>query len=127
MRKTHAGDPYASRKRALLDATFEERAAKGGEFRGEQLAHSAELVRRNLELLWASVRDPRERRAALFTLWDECAEGDGPLGEAGERARAEVIGLIRAHLPPDSPDAFTPDELAAFTARRSSQQPFEPY
>jgi len=127
MRKTHAGDPYASRKRALLDATFEERVAKGGEFRGEQLAHSAELVHRNLELLWATVRDPRERRAALFTLWDECAEGDGPLGEAGERARAEVIGWIRAHLPPDSPDAFTPDELAAFAAQRSSQQPFVPY
>ncbi|HUJ60148.1 MAG TPA: hypothetical protein VLX92_16695 [Kofleriaceae bacterium] len=127
MRKLGVGDAYASRKRALLDQTFDERAARGSEFRAEQLARSAELMRQNLEALWASTPDPAARRAALFALWDECAEGDGPLGEAGERARAQVIGWIRAHLPAGSPEAYTARELAELAASRTSQQAFEPY
>jgi hypothetical protein len=127
MRKLHVGDPYASRKRKLLDETFEERAAQGGEFRGDQLARAAELMRRNLDRLWAATLDPRERRVALFALWDECAEGDGPLGEAGERARAEVIGWIRTRLPAGTRDAYTPDEIAQLSRGRGSSQRFEPY
>jgi len=127
MRKFHAGDPYEARKRALLDVTRAERIDRGATARAEQLAHSAELVRRNLEQLWRATRDPVERRAALFAMWDECAEGEGPLGEAGERARAEIIGWIRAHLPQGGPDAFTAAELAELATHRSSHQQFEPY
>jgi hypothetical protein len=125
-RKFHVGDVYAVRKRALLDDTFDERAARGGEFRGEQLARSAETMRRNLEELWATNTDPAARRAALFELWDECAEGEDPIGAAGNRARAVVIGWIRTHLPPGSPGAFEADEIAKLSAGRSSRQPFVP-
>jgi hypothetical protein len=121
MRKTHVGDAYGARKRALLDDTRAERAARGGVYRSEQLARSAELMRRNLERLWATTLDPAARRVALFELWDESAEGDGPVGEAGERARAEVIGWIRAH-----DVVYSRDELAALAARCSSRQRFEP-
>jgi hypothetical protein len=127
MRKLGVGDPFASRKRALLDVTLAERAERGGRFRGEQLERSAELVRRNLERLWAATADPAARREALFEIWDECSEGEGPLGEAGQRARAEVIGWIGAHLPRGSAGAYSDDELAALARRRTSKQPFEPY
>ncbi len=127
MRKFHAGDPFEARKRALLDVTRAERIERGAGARAEQLAHSAELMRRNLEQLWRVTRDPAERRAALFAMWDECAEGEGPLGEAGERARAEIIGWIRAHLPAGSADAFTAAELADLAAHRASHQDFAPY
>ena len=120
-KKFHVGDQYASRKRALLDDTRDERAARGGAFRAEQLARSAELMHRNLELLWRTTPDPAARRRALFELWDECGEGDGPLGEAGERARAEVIGWIRAHRV-----SYPPDELAALASTRASTQEFAP-
>jgi hypothetical protein len=127
MRKFHAGDPYESRKRALLDKTFDERVQAGAAFRTEQLDRAAELMRRNLEQLWLRVRDPAQRRDALFAMWDECAEGDGPLGEAGQRARAQVIGWIAVHLPRGGPDAYTAVELAQLAKHRQSTQAFEPY
>jgi len=85
------------------------------------------MMRHNLERLWASTRDPAARRRALFELWDECGEGSGPLGEAGDRARGQVIGWIAAHLPSGSADAFTAEEIASLDARRSSKQHFAPY
>lgn len=124
-RKLHGEDVYASRKLALLDATRDERAARGGVYRAEQLARSAELMRDNLAQLATS--SPAELHRALFELWDECTEGDGPTGEAGERARAQVIGWIRAHLPSEGVGAFTASEIAGLDAHRSSKQHFAPY
>jgi hypothetical protein len=84
-------------------------------------------MRQNLERLWASTRDPAARRRALFELWDECGEGSGPLGEAGQSARGQVIGWIAVHLPAGSADAFTAGEIASLDAHRSSKQHFAPY
>jgi hypothetical protein len=127
MRKLGVGDAYASRKLKLLDDTRDERAALGAQHRAEDLGRASEMMRRNLEAVWRATEDPAERRDALFALWDECGEGDGPLGEAGERARKMVIGWIRARLPAGSPGAFTPDEIARRSAQRRSTQPFVPY
>jgi hypothetical protein len=127
MRKLGVGDAYASRKLDLLDDTRDERAELGARHRAEDLARAAELIQRNLEAMWRATTDPAERRDALFVLWDECAEGDGPFGEAGERARKMVVGWIRARLPAGSPDAFMPDEIARRSAQRRSTQPFVPY
>jgi hypothetical protein len=126
MRKL-VGDPYASRKRALLDGSFEERADAGARHVREDLARSAELMQRNLDALWRTTSAPVARRQALFQLWDECGEGEGLVGDAAERARRMVIGWIRAKLPPGSPDAFTAAEVARLNAQRSSRQPFVPY
>lgn len=126
MRKT-VGDPYASRKLKLLDATRDERAARGSAYRSEQLSRSSELASANLARLVAADLTPGERRAALFTLWDECSEGEGEAGQAGDRARAQIVGWIRAHLPIDGRDAFTPDEIATLNRRRGSNQVFSPY
>lgn len=122
LHRKYVGDPYASRKRKLLDDTREERVALGTAHRAEQAARSAELMRNNLDRLWAVEQRPIARRAALFELWDECGED-----EAGMRARAVVIGWIRAKLPADSADAFTAGELEALQARRTSTQAFTPY
>lgn len=127
MRKAHVGDPYQARKRALLDATRAERVEKGGAYRAEQLSKSAVIMQGNLDQLWRTVKDPAERRASLFALWDEAAEGEGPQGEAGQRARLQVIGFIRGKLPKGSADAFTADELKALDAKRSSSAHFCPY
>jgi hypothetical protein len=121
------GDPYASRKKKLLEDTFAERAAHGEAYRADQLVHAAEDMQHNLELLWTSALDTPQRRAAMFDLWDECSEGAGPLGEAGQRARDVLMMWIRDKLPAGSADAYTADELAAFAQRRHSRQAFEPY
>ncbi|HEX3866433.1 MAG TPA: hypothetical protein VHV78_06750, partial [Gemmatimonadaceae bacterium] len=81
MRWAHVGDPYASRKRKLLDRSFAERAELGGAYRAQQLDRSAALMHDNLVAMWAAPGDAASHRAALFALWDECAEGDGPLGD----------------------------------------------
>jgi len=38
-----------------------------------------------------------------------------------------VIGFIRAHLPPQSKDAYRADELAALNAKKQSKATFSPY
>ncbi|HEY0251614.1 MAG TPA: hypothetical protein VGC41_08805, partial [Kofleriaceae bacterium] len=113
-------DPNSSRKLKLLDDTRAERAERGAQYRSQQLAKSGEIMQTNLQRLWASTQDNDERRAVLFTLWDECDEGAGESGESGERARAMVIGWIRSHT------AYTAAQVKALNARRSSKQAFAP-
>jgi hypothetical protein len=115
------GDPYASRKLKILDQSRAQRVELGTAYRADQARRSAELVQRNLEALWRTTSDPAERRAALFAIWDECGED-----EAGERARAMVIGWIHKRIPAGSPDAFTPAEIDALDAQRTSRQHFRP-
>jgi hypothetical protein len=125
LHRKYVGDPYASRKLKLLDDTRDERVERGAAFRDQQLVRSAELIARNIAR--AAALAGHDRRVALFELWDECSEGDDVEGHAGQRARAQVIGWIRAHLPKGSADAFTDEEIAELAARRTSHQPFEPY
>ena len=127
MRKLAHADPYASRKLKLLDDTRDERVDMGGAYRAKHLEESREIMRKNLLWLWQETKDPAARRQTLFEMWDECAEGEGPMGEAGERARVVVIDWIREHLPAGSPDAYSADEVARLCAKRSSKQPFAPY
>lgn len=121
------GDPFAARKLKLLDSTREARAEIGARYRGEQLTRSAIQAQQNLQSLWQSITDAAARRAALFAMWDECEEGEGQLGEAGERVRVMVLGFIRSKLPVGSPGAFSEREIMALNARRTSRQPFAPY
>ncbi|MEJ7599481.1 MAG: hypothetical protein WKG01_16355 [Kofleriaceae bacterium] len=127
LHRKYIGDPYASRKLKVLDQTRAERVRIGAVHRASQLARSAEHVQRNLEAMWRTTTDPAARRSALFTLWDECAEGDDAAGAAGDRARAMVIGWIRSHLPSGGAAAYSAGELARLNASRTSRVPFAPY
>jgi hypothetical protein len=127
MRKLGVGDAYVARKLKALDDTRVERAEKGAAFKQDQLAHAAQLMQANLERVWAGTQDPDERKAVLFELWDECAEGEGPTGQAGGNARAMVIGWIRGKLPAGGRGAFTAAEVTLLDGRRSSHQHFVPY
>jgi hypothetical protein len=126
--RRHGQDPYAARKRAMLDATRDERAAIGKRHRAVELARTPEIVHRQLEALWASAADLAGRKQGLFELWDDCAEaGDPELVAAAEAARRLIVGFIRAHLPAGSADAYTPAELAALARVRHSEAAFTPY
>jgi hypothetical protein len=122
------GDPYAARKLAALDATRDERVEMRRRHRNDQLDHADEIVRDSLDRLWASGASLADRKEALFELWDDCAEsGDAPVVDAARRARNEIVGFVRAHLPAGSAEAFTPAELDTLNARRSSHARFAPY
>lgn len=125
MRKFHVGDPYSSRKMNMLAATHAERAQIRARYTAYQYRRTPELMAKNVARVWREVADPVQRRAALFALWDECAEGEGPEGEAGEKARAIVMGSIRGRLS-DTPDAFSTEEIALLDANRTSKQHFAP-
>lgn len=119
-------DPYARAKLHFLDKTRDERAGIGRANRTAQLGRSAQLMRANIDRLWAMTRDPRARRDGLFELWDDCAEtGDAELRAGAAAARLMVIGEIRARL--RGADAYTEDELGRLNARRTSIAPFAPY
>lgn len=116
-----------NRQKRLLESTFAQRADQRATHTAEQLAQTDQLMRRNLARLWRKVTDPVERRRELFALWDECEEGDGAAGEAGERARRQVIAWIRSHLPAGSTDAYSADEIRALDKHRDSTEHFAPY
>ncbi|MBA3462720.1 MAG: hypothetical protein H0T46_22375 [Deltaproteobacteria bacterium] len=121
-------DPYASKKLAFLDSTREERVQIGMRHRSEQLAMAPQIMKKNLERLWATVADPAERREVLYQLWDEVEEaGSDELVEAGRQARQLVIAWIRWKLPAGSPHAYSTDELAALNKRRTSKAVLAPY
>jgi hypothetical protein len=130
MRRT-VGDPYASKKRAYLDATREERAQLRASHRSEQLEQTVMIIRKNLELAWASTTDMTARKKLLFELWDEIIEKptgeESALAEASRTARAQVIAFIRARLPQRGKDAYREDELAALNSVKQSKQAFSPY
>jgi hypothetical protein len=62
-----------------------------------------------------------ERRRLLYAMWAEAAET-----AEGRRARAVIEDFIRRELPPGSPAAFTPAELARVRATPEGAH-FDPY
>jgi hypothetical protein len=121
-------DPYASKKLAYLDSTRDERVQIGKRYRKSQLAQSAELMQKQLDVVWASHATIHAKKQALYELWEDCAEtGDAAVVEGGRAARRLVIGFINAKLPMGSANAFTTDELASFNQRRRAKAAFEPY
>jgi hypothetical protein len=124
----HGQDPYASRKLKFLDSTRDERVAIGNRYREQQLAQSTQLMQKNLDRLFAMRLDRARLKAALFELWDDCAEtGEPAMIEGGKRARKLVVGTIRGKLPANTETAYTADELAAFNRRKHSKAVFAPY
>lgn len=122
-------DPYAAAKLKWLDETRAERMEMRRRHRLIELAKSTQNMQRHLARLWARPGlDDAARRAALFELWDDCADtGDAALAEACTRTRAAVIGFIRARLPAGSAAAYSAEELRALNARKLSSVPFAPY
>ncbi|MBZ0237694.1 MAG: hypothetical protein K8M05_35590 [Deltaproteobacteria bacterium] len=122
-------DPYQSDKLLWMDETREERAQIGRVHRERELKRSDEIMRRHLDRLWARADlGLKEKKVALFELWDDGAEdGDAKLVEAANRARTLVIGFVRARLPRGSAGAYTAAELDALNRRRTSRARFAPY
>jgi hypothetical protein len=119
-------DPYASAKLRFLDRTRDERVMLGREHRLQQLAYSGELMRVNIDEVWATMPDPQQRRLALFQLWDECAEsGEPEMVAAGASARAALVEFVQREL--TGTDAYTRSELAWLNAHRTSEGLFDPY
>jgi hypothetical protein len=122
-------DPYQSDKLLWMDETRDERVQIGMVHRERQLRRADEIMRKHLDRLWAR-RDlgMAAKKQALFELWDDGAEdGDAKVVEAARRARALVVGFVRAKLPRGTAGAFTEAELDALNRKRTSRARFAPY
>jgi hypothetical protein len=122
-------DPYAYEKRKIAEATFEERLCLAQQAalarKQEGLFHLKDRLEKLLHLPGLTAA---RRREIVFEWWDECvddtADNQPNLGAA---ARATILVFIRRVFPPESPDAYTPAELAALNGRRVSRGAFDPY
>jgi hypothetical protein len=122
--RSRGEDPYASAKLSWLDRSRDVRVVQGTAYRHAQLAQADSLMRANVDAMWRQLPDNASRKQALFEMWDECAEtGDPSLVEAGKAARATLLAIATERL---GPNAFSPAELSAFNARRTSTQRFDP-
>ncbi|MAQ18036.1 MAG: hypothetical protein CMN30_24965 [Sandaracinus sp.] len=113
-------DPYAYERRWFLESTQELRDDLASRHRDHAARRGVVLVWRQAEAIWTSGRLAAARRRALFELWDACDEDQRMVREA-------ILDFIRAALPEDSAEAYTPAELRAYAARRTSRAPFTPY
>jgi hypothetical protein len=116
-------DPYAAEREWFVEATAAVREEREDRARAEREARALRRLTGRLASLWQDpTRSPRERRRALFELWDEAAED-----ERGRAAREAVLAFVRESLPAGSDEAFSGPELAQLNGARDSHEPFAPY
>jgi len=116
----HGIDPYARNKLAYLDRTRDQRVEIGKRYHKEQLKKSVLYMQQHVARLWGMTKDVAKRKEGIFELWDECTEvGDPEDVAGGEAARAFALSYAKTL-------GYTPDEVAAFNAKRQSKQPFAP-
>jgi hypothetical protein len=118
------GTLYPYEKANFLAATFAQRTSMAAKSYARQMRTGQNELPRRLDGLWADTRyRRRERRRIIFLLWEEV-----DTAEAASRPAAKIIEVwIRKHLPRNSPDAYTNDELAAFAREGLGQPEFRPY
>jgi hypothetical protein len=63
-----------------------------------------------------------QKRSTLFSLWDDCASD-----ASGSAAQGAIESFVRAHMPEDSPLAYSAAELSQLNRRRVSRRMFDPY
>lgn len=129
MMRAKGQDPYAGDKIRFLKATLEWRLALRRQWTERlRAAFLNDLPARLLRIWTHPALTAAHRRRLLFTLWDESLEPDGTrAGRLGQIARDIIVRFIRKNLPQGSPGAYTPREIAAYTRKRESRQPFRPY
>lgn len=122
-------DPYLYEKLSMLESTRPARQRLKARHDARVMREALDALPSYLGAIWSTDAWSIEtRRAILFALWDEAAEGGNPLvAEGGAEARRQITHFIAGVLPAGSPEAFTPAELAAYNARRMSAERFAPY
>jgi hypothetical protein len=112
-----------SEKRRFMASTaaLRERLADAAE--AENQRHAKVALQRALRAILSDVkRSLGEKRAAIFTLWDDCASD-----ASGSEAQAAIESFVREHLPQGSALAFSAAELSQLNRRRLSRRAFDPY
>jgi len=118
------GTLYPNEKANFLAATFNRRTAMAAKWYADQKRAARDDLPRRLDAIWADNRyRRRERRRVIFLLWAEM----NPSAADGRTGSAVIETWVRKQLPQGSPDAYSADELQAFSRERVGERPFRPY
>jgi hypothetical protein len=112
----HAKARFIEQTRALRNE-LAARYDREGAARADMTVH-----REFLRVLRDDALHPREKRAVIFALWNDCAEDD-----AGAQAQHAIERFIREHMPQGSGLGYPAEELLAFNAQRAGARAFAPY
>jgi hypothetical protein len=114
--------PYA--KANFLAATFKRRTAMAAEVNSQQMRAARGELPRQLDALWEDTRyRRRERRRIVFLMWKELDRSDAD----GRSAATTIEAWIRKRLPRGSSDAYSDQELEAYSRERQGAPAFSPY
>lgn len=114
-------DPYVSAKMRFMEDTWDIRIDLKKNFKLAHIEQTLIYLRRQLDKILKAKPGPASH-AALFEIWDECAEGAD-----GKAAREFIVFFIRAYLPQSGIAGFKDDELRELNANRRSDERFSPY
>jgi hypothetical protein len=114
---------YPAAKARFIEQTQALRSQLAAEYnrRGAVRAHIT-LHRALMRVLRDDALAPRDKRSAIFTLWDDCAEDD-----QGTEAQHAIERFVREHMPRGSALGYPDEELVALNAQRAGRRPFAPY
>jgi hypothetical protein len=143
VRKAQKRELWAREKTQLLKNTFELRLAVAIAFAEDNIDRRLKALYRDLIDAWSADRPAPARRKTIFDRWDECDESmrvklpgfedatdsriDDLRRTAGQRARDEIHGFIRKHIPKGSEDAYGDPEIVELNRKRKSKARFAPY
>jgi hypothetical protein len=114
---------YSAEKRRFLEETETLRNELAEQERERVLAQGRFRLRGKLEGILANdALAPLQKRAAIFGLWDDCAED-----ATGSEAQRLVEAFVRERLPRGSSLGYGDAELAELNARRASARRFDSY
>ena len=101
-------DYDAKRRRKFLKETFEERFEMSQAFRKVAERRALRVLEKELEAIWENSRYTLDEKKRIFSdLRDECLKGN----EGAEEMRARLLAFVRQKMPPESPQAYTGEEL----------------
>lgn len=143
IRKGQKRELWTLEKSKLLKQTFDLRLAVAIAYAEDNIDRRLKALYRDLIDAWSAERPALARRKTIFDRWDECDETmrvklpgfedathsriDELRSTAGQRARDEIHGFIRKHIPKDNEDAYPDTELAELNRKRTSKARFAPY
>jgi hypothetical protein len=134
--------PYPSRSVAsFLDRTFDFRLDLARQASTQRLEGQAARLPEELLEIWRGPGSAKARRNAVLERWGELApthidpvvqvaldtDIDPARRQAADRARGVIQRFVELHIPADSEDAFTPEELRRFNAALREPDQFWPY
>lgn len=114
---------YTAEKRWFLEQTTELRNKLADAFRIEEAARTRRALEQELErILAAHDRNPTQKRADVFAVWQDCGE-DGH----AVQVRRIVEAFVQRRMPQDSELGFSVAELERLNKSRAGLRAFQPY